>query len=63
MLVTVGVKGLRKEHFYRIYIQYDARTQILLTNRVQGLYCKLRTKFFPVYLRPKREQRLVRYLL
>ena len=30
---------------------------IPLTNRVRGPYCKLRTKFFPVDLWPKREAR------
>ena len=30
---------------------------IPLTNRVRGLYCKLRTKFFPIDLWPKRQAR------
>ena len=43
MLVTKQAMGMGKD--------------IPLTNRVRGLYCKLRTEFFPVDLWPKRKVR------
>ena len=45
--------------FYLVILLTTAKksTEIPLTNRVRGPYCKLRTEFFPVDLWPKREAR------